>query len=271
MSRAAFALFLLFAPWAQAPADTFFFSAPPVLGAGESRAVFAPMLAILSSETGESFEYIHPDSGFEYQSDMQSDRFHLALDAAHFASWRIAALGHEPLVRARERVRFVVIATKAGRIYSKEDLVAQPLCASPPPALGTVSVLGKFYGLFQVPRIRATRDPLDRVQGLLTNRCAGAVLTRREYTRSEDIRRAAGQLKIVTQTDSFPGLTLTASRGVPEAVKASIRDILLSRAGSEATRALRERLASGSGFAEAQRAEYEGLDSLLRDYPGFNR
>lgn len=250
-------------------AETYEFSAPPDLGPEESRRLYAPLMQLLGSETGDSFVYVHPGSWFAYQDDMRSGRFQLLLDDAHLASWRIAALDHAPLVKARAQATYVVIAMKEGRIYSKEDLVGLPVCAQAPPALGTLGFLELFDSPFQVPRILETSDYLDRVQKVLTGECAGAVLARHRYTGSDEIRGVAGQLKIVTQTGSYPGVTLTAGTGLSESLHSAIRNVLLSRSGGEATRALRDHLANGSNFVEAEPEDYEGLDGLLEDYPGF--
>ncbi len=252
-----------------ARAETYAFSAPPGLGPEESRRLYAPLMELLGSETGDSFVYVHPGSWFAYQEDMRSGRFQLLLDDAHLVSWRIAALDHAPLVKAREQATFVVIALKESRIYSKEDLVGRPVCAQAPPALGTLGFLELFGSPFQVPRILETPDYLDRVQKVLTGECAGAVLARHRYTASDEIRSVAGQLKIIAQTDSYPGVTLTAGPGLPESLHNAIRNVLLSRSGGEATRALRDHFADGSNFVEAEPEDYEGLDGLLEDYPGF--
>lgn len=268
--HAIFALLLVSSVWGRALADTYELSAPPAGDPEESRPLYTPLTDLLSRETGESFVYVHPGSWFAYQDDMRSGRFQLLLDDAHFASWRITALDHAPVVRTREQATFVVIALKDGRIYSKEDLVGQTVCAKAPPDLGTLGFLAQFDGLFQIPRILETPDPLDRVQNLLTGDCAGAVLARHQYTGSKEIRGVIGQLKIITQTDTYPGLTLTAGPGVPDSLRSTIRTILLSRAGGEVTRALRERLANGSNFVEADPEDYDGLHGMLRDYPGFD-
>lgn len=268
--RVILALLLISSVWGRAFADTYVLSAPPVVDPEESRTLYTPLLDLLSRETGESFVHVHPGSWFSYQDDMRAGRFQLLLDAAHFASWRITALDHVPVVRTREQATFVVIAMKDGRIYSKEDLVGRPVCAKAPPDLGTLGFLAQFDGLFQVPRIVEIPDPLDRVQNLLTGECAGAILARHRYTGSKEIRGVAGQLKIITQTDTYPGLTLTAGPGIADNLRSAIRTILLSRAGGEATRALRERLANGSNFVEADPEDYDGLHGMLRDYPGFN-
>jgi len=253
-----------------APAETLIFSAPPKLGAEESRTLYAPLAALLSSETGETIEYVHPGGWFEYQIDMREGRFDLVLDAAHFAAWRINTLDHRPLARAREQVRFVVIATRAGRIYSKEDLIGQPACAAPPPDLGTVALLQVFDGFFQVPRVLETRDTLKRVERLLAGECAGAFLARHEYMQTDAIVRLSEQLKIVIQSEPYPGLTLTASGDISPTLALEIQRIFLSRKGGQVTRHIRERFANGSNFVEVSAADYEGLASLVEGYPGFD-
>lgn len=269
MRRVILLLACLVSPWTTACAQTVDFSAPPLLGPDDSRSLYGPLMELLTRETGSTFRYVHVDNWFAYQSAMQHDRFHLLLDDAHYASWRLTSGKHVALVKARERVRFVVLATRAGKIYSKEDLIGRTLCAYPQPDLGTISVLQKFNGPFQVPQILETRLPLDRVQRLLAGDCAGAVLARGQYTGSDALRGVSGRLKIVTQTDSYPGLTLTASSDMPDKLRNAIRQILLSRAGGRATRALRRRLANGSSFVDAVPEEYQELDELLRDFPGF--
>jgi len=255
----------------QAPAATFELGAPPTTDREQSRALYEPVMELLSRETGESFAYVHSDTPIEYQAAMQAGRFHLVLDDAHFASWRIAAQEHVPLVRMRQQARFVAITLKQGRIFSKEDLVGRPVCAQAPPELGTLAFLGKFNGLFQVPRILPTTDPLDRVQNLLIGRCQAALLARGVYNGSMEIRGVAGQLRIVTETDAYPGATLTAGPDVSAGLREQIRTILLSRSGGRATRALREHLAGGSNLIQAEPKDYDGLHAglLLGDYPGF--
>lgn len=264
------ALLLVAFTGAKAQAATFEFSAPPDLAPGESRSLYQPLMDLLNRETGETFVYVHPESWFGYQRGVRAGRFQLVLDDAHLASWRLNALQHVPLVRAREQVTFVAVAMKNGRVYSKADLVGRAVCAKAPPDLGTLGFLAGFDGLFQVPRIAATADPLDRVQNLLVGRCAGAVLARHRFTGSREIRSVAGQLKIITETDAYPGVTLTAGPGVPDALRRAIRSILLSRAGGEATRALRAHIANGSNFIEADPGDYDGLNAMLEGYPGFS-
>ncbi len=269
LRRLILVLLLVCGAWSQVHADTYTFSSPPRLGAAASRALFAPLMEVLTKGTGESFVYVHPDSWFSYQSDVRKGRFALLLDDAHMAAWRIASRGDVPLVRARQRIRFVLVAVRDGRIYSKEDLIGQPVCAYPPPDLGTVSLLRKFNGPFQVPRIVATAEPIDRVRRLLVGDCAGAVLPRRFYTESEDLRLVAHQLEIITQTDPYPGITLTAAAALPPSLRKAIRDVLLSRSGERATTELRARLAGGDTFVAATKDQYNGIERLLRSYPGF--
>jgi len=264
------ALLLLCATPVPLLADTFTFSAPPKLNAHQSRSLYAPLAALLSSETGETIEYLHPPSWFEYQIDMRQGRFDLVLDDAHFAAWRMDALNHQPLVSAKERIRFVVVATEAGRVYSKEDLIGQPVCAAPLPDLGTISLLRIFGGLFQVPRILETLDPLARVERLLAGDCTGVFLARHEYMGTEAISRLNGELSIIAQTDPYPGLTLTIAASVPNDLKIQVRRLFLSRKGGQVTQGIRNRFANGSNFVEAVAGDYQGLASLVESYPGFD-
>lgn len=271
MRRAVLVLLLVACVWGRAFADTYTLSAPPGSGPDESRRLFTPLIDILSRETRETFVYVRPDSWFDYQDGIRKGRFDLLLDDAHLASWRIAALGHRPLARQLDWVRFVAIALKNGKVYSREDLIGQRVCASPPPDLGTVSLLRKFKGPFQVPLIAATSRPLERVRRLLAGECAGAVLSRHLYFESEKIRGVAASLEIITQSDAYPGLTLTAGNRLPQSLGDAVRRILLSRAGETATAELRNRLGDGSPFVAAHQDEYAGLDALLAGYPGFDR
>ncbi|HSH42661.1 MAG TPA: PhnD/SsuA/transferrin family substrate-binding protein [Arenicellales bacterium] len=270
--RFALAVLLLGGICVQAPAAVFELGGSPVADRELSRALYQPIMELLSRETGETFVYVHSDTPIEYRAAMQSGRFHLAWDDAHFASWRIDMRNHAPLVRINRETRFVAIVAKNGIIFSKEDLVGRTVCGPAPPALATLAFLGKFDGLFQVPRIQPSADPLDRVQNLLIGRCDAALLARHVYAGSTEIRGVAGQLRIVTETDAFPGATLTAAPDVPAELRAQIRAVLLSRSGGRATRALRERLAAGSSLVEAEPEDYDGLHErlLLRDYPGFS-
>lgn len=270
MPRLVLLLTCLANAWGAVHADTFEFSTPPRLSPAESKALYGPLVELLGRETGQTFRYVHSRDWFAYQLDMQRDRFDLVLDDAHFAGWRITALGHTPLARA-PTVRFVVITDRAGRIYSKEDLVARALCADSQPDLGTLSVLREFEGPFRVPRLVETPAALDRVRRLLNGECAGAVLARHVFTGSEDIRRVSDRLKIIAQSDPYPGLTLTAGSRVSPGLRAAIQRVVLSPSGGRATRLLRRRMTDGGEFIEASTQDYLRLAELLDDYPGYDK
>lgn len=268
MPRLVLLLICLANTWGAVYADTFEFSAPPRLSPAESRGLYGPLVELLGRETGETFRYVHSRDWFAYQLAMQRDRFDLVLDDAHFASWRIAARGHTPLARA-PTLRYVVIADRAGKIYSKDDLVARALCADLQPDLGTLSVLREFKGPFRVPRLVETPAALDRVRRLLNGECAGAVLSRHILRGSEGIRRVSKRLKIIAQSDPYPGLTLTAGTRVSPGLRAAIQRVVLSRSGERATRLLRHLMADGGEFTEADTRDYDRLAELLDDYPGY--
>lgn len=270
MRRYVIALLFLAGIPGSALAQSLALSAPPKLDVEASHSLYAPLAALLSSETGETIEYIHPGSWFEYQIDMRKGRFDLMLDDAHFAAWRIKNLDHEPLVRAREQVRFVVIAARDGRVYSKEDLIGEPVCAASPPDLGTLGLLQVFEGFFQVPRVLETRDTLERIERLLAGDCTGAFLARHEYMHTEAINRVSQQLKIVTQSQPYPGLTLTAGGDITPTLANEIKRIFLSRKGGQVTKRIRGELANGSNFVEAAASDYEGLAGLVEGYPAFD-
>jgi len=74
--------------------------------------IFKPIVDLLTKAVGEKVTFRHGDNFLVYQSEMRKGSYDITLDGAQFVGWRMAKLGHVPLVKFSENLAFVAIARK---------------------------------------------------------------------------------------------------------------------------------------------------------------
>jgi ABC-type phosphate/phosphonate transport system substrate-binding protein len=248
---------------AEDDAHPFVFSAPPWEEAALARRLLEPVAELVSERTGLDFEYRHQATWLGYVSDMLADELDLVFDEPHFVAWRTARLGHEPLARIRGGMDFVVVARRDDpQIVQLVDLAGFTVCGRPPPDLSTLLLLRRFANPAREPRITVVDSDRERLASVLEGRCRAAPLARESY-----LRYAQGSLpadtRILSHSGTFPRRGFSASGRLPDATRRQIAEALLSAAGAEATRLLRERFAGGLDLVPATGEDYRGLESLL--------
>ena len=78
----------------------------PEVGAAE----YGPLANYLSKLLGKKVKYVHPGNWLNYQREMRADHYDIIFDGPHFASWRIAHLGHDALVRLPGTLEFMPVS-----------------------------------------------------------------------------------------------------------------------------------------------------------------
>ncbi len=114
LQRYPVALFLLFlAIFSASAAADLVFSAPPRESQAGGADSYAPLAQYLSKVTGQKVDYKYSDNWLSYQKEMQKGTYDLVFDGPHFVGWRMAKLGHVPLVKFPGNLSFVVIVKQA--------------------------------------------------------------------------------------------------------------------------------------------------------------
>lgn len=240
---------------------------PDVVTAAEA---YTPFINYLARVTGKKVVYRRASDWLDYQKRMQAGEYDLAFDGAHFASWRISHIKHQPLVKVSAPARFVVVARGGDSpIVTLQDLAGRRVCAPPPPDEGTLSLYQHFGNPSRKPLLVRTQDPRRAYAMMVAGACEAAVLPASAYERTD---AAANHTRVLLNTRAFPGDTFTAGpRLTPQDQKALARALL-----SPEGQALIAPLCRGIGDTQpvatvpATPAEYVGADAILRGVWGFS-
>jgi len=242
-------------------------SAPPRESVEEGDKRFGPMADYLSKVLVRKVVYKHPGTWGGYQSDMQSGAYDIVFDGPHFASWRVAKLGHNVLVKLPGEFLYVGFVRKANTdIKDIHQLAGQTVCIQSPPNLGALMLLSVFDNPLRQPAMVITEGYDKIYQGVTEGKCVAGLLPK-VHLQKHDIN---GQYMRVFYTyPSVPEQAVTAGPRLSADEQARVTDALLVR-GAEATLSnFREAYALGGWFVSANNEEYAGLGAYLKPVQGF--
>ncbi len=248
------------------------FSAPPNETVATGKATYGPIAEYLSQVTGERVVYKHPDNWLTYIDKMQDDAYDLVFDGPHFVSWRIAKLGHTPLVKLPGNLDFVIIARRDnGMITEIKDLAGRRVCGHAPPNLATLTLQSQFSNPSRQPLILATRGWPNIYKGVLDKKCDGASIPTNIYDKKLSSGNTRGLTRVLFRSKPLPHQSFSASPRISPEIQQKITRALLAPEAKEKTAKLRGRFAGGKAFLPATTEEYRGLAYLLRDIWGFEQ
>jgi len=244
------------------------FSAPPRESQSGGADSYAPLAQYLSKVTGQKVVYKYSDNWLSYQNEMQKGTYDLVFDGPHFVGWRMAKLGHVPLVKFPGNLSFVVIVKKTdNRFNSIPQLAGRTICAHAPPNLATLTVLYEFKNPARQPFIIDTQGFPAAYKGVVSGKCVAAIL---QAKLAAELDKEAHATRVVYQSEPLPNQALSAGPRVPPEMQQEIIRALLSEPGKAAAGALLERFKMKE-FVPASDKEYIGLGVLLQDVRGFEQ
>jgi ABC-type phosphate/phosphonate transport system substrate-binding protein len=243
------------------------FSAPPRESAAEGNATYGPIAEYLSQILGKPVTYKHSDNWLTYQTDMQKGNYDLVLDGPHFTGWRIAKYNHNPLVKFPGDLLFVVVVKRDNtKVSDIKQLVGRPVCGMSSPNLGTLTLLNQFDNPARQPVIVSTIGWDNIYKGLVSGRCAGAVLP---LVNLQKFDKDSNYTRVIYRSASLPNQAFSAGPRISLQDQIKIKQALLSPQADGATAQLRNVYAIDSPFVPAKREEYAALGSMLKDIWGY--
>lgn len=260
----AFALFALLS-LIPARAELILSSAPRDIKEKEEE-IFKPIVDLLGKAAGEKVTFRYGDNYLTYQSEMRKGNYDIVLDGPQFVGWRMAKLGHVPLVKFPGNLVFVAIAkNNQDKIKDLKDLAGRTVCAFPPPNLATLTVLYEFSNPSRQPLVIEVQNFAEVYKGVISGKCAGGILQAKLY---QDLDKEAKATKVLFASKPLPNQAFSAGPRVTAEKRERIVQTLLSPEGATATQKLRD-VFKIQALLPAPVDEYQGLGKLMRDVWGF--
>lgn len=236
------------------------FGTPPGSSVAMEKKLFQPIATYLTRVTGHRIVFQPATNWLTYSQNVSEGKYDLVFDGPHFTSWRDHYLGDVPLVRLPGRSGYAVVTRRNEPITRLSQLTGRSVCASSPPSLATLLLLGKFSNVTRQPFLVVVHSWLQGVHKLATNQCDATIVP---MARVKALRAAkADAIRVLYRTKAYPSRAISVGPQIPANIQARIRAALLSPSGATATKALRR--ANGAGlFLPANRQEYAGLSHFL--------
>lgn len=243
------------------------FTAPPRETPKAGMKVYGPIAAYLTQLLGVKVEYRHPQNWFNYQREMRHDKYDIVIDGPHFASWRIAHLGHEALVKLPGILQFMLLTDKSNTAIDTPDkLIAKKICAISPPHLSTLSILDYYRNPVRQPVIKGIKGGMGKVAKMYFSRKAGcsALVLRTVFLKKKIKKEQRDTLKVLYTSAAMPNQAMTVSKRVDQAAKDKIRYELTAGKGVASTQGFIKRFAGkAKSLLPVKANEYDGYNMLL--------
>jgi len=244
------------------------FSAPPRESEAKAAEVYQPIADFMAKVLGEPVTHRYADNWLTYQSEMRKGEYDLVFDGPHFIGWRMAKLGHVPLVKLPGNLAFVTIVREDNpKVKELKDLAGRSLCGFAPPNLATLTVLFQFDNPARQPALVESRSFADSYKDVVSGKCVGAVL---QVTLWQNFEKEKPQTRAVFRSKPVANQAFSAGPKISPENRARLAEALLSPEGKAATNRLREKF-KRQDFVPASASDYEGLGVLLRDVWGFDQ
>lgn len=252
-------------------AQQYIFSAPPTETREVSIALYEPIASYLRETTGEDIQFEYAGNWANYLKNMQSAKYDLLMDAAHFVSWRIEKIEHTPVFRIGDNLIYVLVVKSNSQINRLSGFRGKLICGSANPNLDALTVLDQFASGWSVPQIKSVRDYDSIWQAFRDDQCVGAILPLRVLKQLEQ-RNGARISKVVFQGFPVPHIAMTASARINPELRERIGSIVSSAEAASSLTAVRNHFGLIAGDSPPKLTdvdEYRGYAYLLSNYWGF--
>ena len=243
------------------------FTSPPRENKDESIAMYKPVTDFLTKATGEKFVYRVSDTWPEYSIAMKNQEYDVVFDGAHFVSWRIKYIDHEILAKLPELLIWRVVSLKeSAEIKTLDDLIGKKLCAPKSPNFGYLIIMSHYTNPDREPTQVVTKSWKDGYDGVIKGDCEAAVMPKANHLMYDpDLSKT----KALYTHLPYPNQAITAGPRLSSALKAKLRNAILSDEGQAAMSMVRDRFSPGAFLVGAENEEYEGISMVLKRAENF--
>ncbi len=229
---------------------------------------YKPLTDFLTKVVGQKVTFRHGDNFLVYQSEMRKGAYDIVFDGPAFVGWRMAKLGHVPLVKFPGKLVFVLAVKKDNsKINALKDMGGRSICGFPPPNLATLTVLDEFDNPARQPLILESNSFPESYKKLMAGKCVGAILQKKLF---EDLDKEPQAGKVVFTSKPLPNQTFSSGPKVGPELREKLVKALLSPEGLAASKNMRD-VFKAPTLEAASVEEYQGLGRLVRNEWGFEQ
>jgi len=225
--------------------------------------VYKPLADYLSKATGHKVTLITPRNYHFFWRDIrQNSPVDLVFAEAHITDYRIKRFNVEPIARAAEDTSYTLLGSDQLENPTLNALVGKSIVTMPSPSLGFALLLEFYPNPVSQPNILSSaaswRDGVEIVFAGEADAAMVPTWLKDQYP----------NLIPIQTSREFPGACVTASSTLDPAIKTAVKDALIKL--SEDATAVDVLTELGiTGFKEATAAEYDGAETMLKGFYGY--
>ena len=259
--RCVILLAVLLGHGASAYAATYSLIVQPILPSSETAKAYAPLVRYLSKETGHTFELKTSPNFLAYWQDMKKGQYDFVIDGAHLTDYKIQKLGYTPLAKVLDVVSFSLVTGPDVLVFEASELVGKPVASLASPSRGALIIEQLFTHPIRQPVLVEVKNAQDAVQKVIDGEAVGAVIP-------TPLVGAFAGLNVVSTTEQWPHVALSAARSVPGDVASKVKDAMINASNSEEGRAMLAAI-NFPGFENATPELYQGYSDILKSAWGY--
>lgn len=257
-----FVVSLFYAAVSQASGTVLRLAVQPALTPGATLAAYQPLANYLSRHTGIKVKVVVSENFQAYWNTLlRNDQHDLALDAAHFAGYRILKLGYRPLAKINDTVGFSMVTNEEVLLFDVSELIGKSVAAVPSPSLAGVRLAELFNNPMRQPQIVPTTN-FPEALAKVSNKQAIAALV------PTSLVSGNASVNTVMTTETSPHSAFTVSSRVDAETSRKIQLALLQADKTEKGKKMLEAIRV-SGFEAVTRDSYVKSARLLESVWGY--
>jgi len=241
------------------------FTSPPRESPATGEIQYGPVAAYLTKLLKTKVTYKHPGNWLNYQREMRDNKYDIVFDGPHFASWRMAHIGHDMIAKLPGSLVFYLVRKKDdSSINSLRDLIGKRICGISMPNLSTLSILSGYPNPARQPVIVGVKGGMKGVaKALGKNRC-NAYVFRDKFFNKAFKPEVRDTLQIIYTSKPMPNQAISAGQRVTPAQKKAMTHSLTIGNGVDSTQSIRKRFAGKArSMVKATNEEYQNYNMLL--------
>lgn len=242
-------------------AETFTLAVQPILPAAQTAKAYKPLSDYLAKKTGHKFELVTSPNFLAYWQEMKKGQYHFVIDGAHLTDYRIQKLGYKPLVKVLDVVSFSLVTGPDTLVFEATELVGKPVATLASPSAGALIIEQLFNHPIRQPVPIEVTNAQEAVNKVLSNEVNAAIIPTPMVGANPD-------LNVVTTTDQFPHIAISASRTVTDEVASAVTKAMLEASETPDGQQMLSKI-NFPGFEKATAELYHGRSDILKSVWGY--